>query len=203
LKKLYLALLPALLLSLVLGLAACGGGGESDEDAVVETIETSAQSNDPADCKKLATIAFLEQTQLEEGDAAVKGCEEDAEHDESDPDSVKVTKVEVDGSDATADAAFVGGTFDGQTLSVALVEEDGDWKMDEITGFAKLDQERLATALEEGVTSGEEALPKSMGTCLGEVLGDLPAKEVEEVIIGGDRQPLIAILEGCQEGSQQ
>jgi hypothetical protein len=202
LKKLYLTLLPALLLTLALGLAACGGG-ESDEDAVAETIETSALTTDPADCKKLATIAFLEQTEFEKGDAAVKSCEEDAEHDESDPDSVKVTKVEVDGSDATADAAFVGGTFDGQTLSVALVEEDGDWKMDEITGFAKLDQERLATALEEGVTSGDEALPDAMGACFGGVLRDLPAEEVEEVVIGGDQQPLIQILEGCQEGLQQ
>jgi hypothetical protein len=203
LRKLYLALLPALLIALALGLAACGGSGESDEDAVVETIETSALSTDPADCKELATIAFLEQTQFEEGDAAVESCEEDAKEDENDPDSVKVTKVRVDGSDATADAAFVGGTFDGQTLSVALVEEDGDWKMDEITGFAKLDQERLATALEEGVTSGEGALPEDMGTCFGEVLRDLPAEEVEEVVIGGDQELLVEILEGCQEGLQQ
>ena len=198
-RKLHLALLPALLLALAL--AACGGS-ESDEDAVVETIEASALSTDPADCKELATIAFLEQTQFEQGDAAIESCEEDAREDENDPDSVKVSKVEVEGSDATADVAFEGGTFDGQTLSVALVEDDG-WKMDEITGFAKLDQEALATAFAEGVTSGEGALPKDVGACLGEVVRDLPAKEVEEVIIGGDPQPLVEILEGCQEGLQQ
>jgi hypothetical protein len=203
LRKLHLALLPALLIALALGLAACGGGGESDEDAVVETIETSALSTDPADCKKLATIAFLEQTQYEKGDAAVESCEADAKDDENDPDSVEVTKVKVDGSDATAHVAFTGGTFDGQTMSVALVEEDGSWKMDEITGFAKFDQERLATAFEEGVTSGEDALPKHVGTCLGEVFRELPAKQAEEVIIGGDPTPLVEILEGCQEGLQQ
>jgi hypothetical protein len=203
LRKLHLTLLPALLLALALGLAACGGGGESDEDKVVETIETSALSADPADCKELATIGFLEQTQLEKGDAAVESCEEDAKDGENDPDSVKVTKVKVDGSDATADAAFEGGTFDGQTLSVALVEEDGTWKMDEITKFAKLDQEQLATAFEEALTSGEDALPEDVGTCFGEVIRELPAEEVEEVIIGGDPQPLVELLEGCQEGLQQ
>ncbi|HEV2858880.1 MAG TPA: hypothetical protein VGW80_10810 [Solirubrobacterales bacterium] len=202
-RKLHLTLLPALLLALALGLAACGGGGESDEDKVVETIETSALSADPADCKELATIGFLEQTQLEKGDAAVESCEEDAKDGENDPDSVKVTKVKVDGSDATADAAFEGGTFDGQTLSVALVEEDGTWKMDEITKFAKLDQEQLATAFEEALTSGEDALPEDVGTCFGEVIRELPAEEVEEVIIGGDPQPLVELLEGCQEGLQQ
>jgi hypothetical protein len=114
-----------------------------------------------------------------------------------------VTKVEVDGSKATADAAFVGGSFDGQTMSVALVEEDGDWKMDEITGFAKLDQERLAESLEEGLTSGDNALEPQVASCMGEVFRELPEAEFEEVIIGGDPEPLVAIVEGCQEGLQQ
>ena len=199
-RKLHL-LLPLALLALVLGLAACGGG-ESDEDKVVEVIETSATSSDPADCKELATQAFLEQTELEQGAAAVKSCEESAEDTSDDPESVEVSEVEVDGSAATADVAFSGGSFDGQTLSVALVEEDGDWKMDEVTGFAEFDQERLAGSFEEAFERDNDVDPQ-LATCFAEVIRDLPKAEAEEIVIGGSPEPIVEIIEGCSEGLEQ
>jgi hypothetical protein len=202
LRKLHL-LLPLALLALALGLVACGGSSESDEDKVVDVIETSALSTDPGDCKELATQAFLEQTELEQGSAAVKSCEESAEETEGDPESVDVSKVEVDGSAATADVAFTGGNFDGQTLSVALIEEDGDWKMDEITGFAEFDQDKLADAFAEGLQSGEDALDPQLATCFAEVIREMPKPEAEEAIIGGSADPIVAIIEGCSEGLEQ
>ena len=193
-------LLPFALLTLVLGLslAACGGGGESDEDKIVETIETSATSTDPADCKELATQAFLEQTELSEGAEAVKSCEKEAEDPTGDPDSVEVTKVKVDGSKATADAAFKGGNFDGQVLSVALVEEDG-WKLDEVTGFAKLDQDKLAQSLEDSLLSGDDALDPATASCIGEVFAELSQPQTEEVLFGGDSKPIVELVEGCSQ----
>ncbi|HEX6154087.1 MAG TPA: hypothetical protein VFZ19_11255, partial [Solirubrobacterales bacterium] len=191
--------MPLALLALVFGLAACGGG-ESDEDKVVDVIETSVTSTDPADCKELATQSFLEQTEFEQGADAVESCEESAEDTENDPESVDVSKVEVDGSAATADVAFTGGSFDGQTLSVALVEEDGDWKMDEITGFAEFDQEKLADSFEEGLQSGDDALDPQLATCFAEVVREAPKAQAEEIVIGGSPEPLVEILEGCQEG---
>jgi hypothetical protein len=201
-RKLHLLLLPAALLALVFGLVACGGG-ESDEDKVVETIETSATSTDPAECKELATQEFLEQTELEEGAAAVKSCEESAEDTSDDPDSVEVSKVKVDGSDASADVAFTGGNFDGQALSVALVEEDGDWKMSEVTAFVKLDQEKLASSFEKTFKTGEDAIDPELASCIGEVMRDLDKSEVEELLFGGSSDPIVEIVEGCQEGLQQ
>jgi ABC-type glycerol-3-phosphate transport system substrate-binding protein len=198
LRKLHL-LFPLALLALVLGLVACGGG-ESDEDKVVDVIETSATSSDPADCKELATQAFLEQTELSEGAEAVESCEESAKETEDDPDSVEVSEVEVDGSAATADAAFTGGSFDGQTLSVALIEEDGDWKLDEVTGFAEFDQEKLASTLEEGLQSGEDALDPPLARCFAEVIREVDKEEAEEIVIGGSADPIVEIIEGCTEG---
>jgi hypothetical protein len=196
-------LLPLALLALVFGLAACGGDSESDEDKVVDVIETSVTSTDPADCKELATQAFLEQTEFEKGAAAVESCEESAEDTENDPESVDVSEVEVDGSAATADVAFTGGSFDGQTLSVALVEEDGDWKMDEITGFAEFDQEKLADSLEEGLQSGDDALDPQLATCFAEVVREASKAQAEEIVIGGSPEPLVEIIEGCSEGLEQ
>lgn len=201
-RKLHL-LLPFALLALVLGLVACGGGGESDEDKIVEVIETSATSTDPADCKELATQAFLEQTEFSQGAEAVESCEEGAEDTSDDPESVEVSEVVVEDSAATANAAFTGGSFDGQTLTVALVDEDGDWKLDEVTGFAEFDQEKLASTLEEGLQSGEDPLDPALATCFAEVVRELPKPDAEEVVIGGSSQPIIEIIEGCTEGLEQ
>jgi hypothetical protein len=200
LKKRHL-MLPLALAALALGLAACGGSDESDEDKIIDVIETSVTSTDPADCEKFATQAFLEQTELSEGKEALESCEESAKDTEDDPDSVDVTEVEVDGSSATADAAFVGGSFDGQALTVALVEDDGDWKLDEITGFSKLDKEQLATSFEEAF-EGEEDFDPQVASCFGEVLRELDDPEVEEVVIGGSVDPVVEIVEGCTEGQE-
>jgi hypothetical protein len=200
LRKLHPLLLLALL-ALAFGLAACGDS-ESDEDKVVDVIETSVNSSDPADCKELATQAFLEQTELEQGSAAVKSCEESAKDTSDDPESVEVSKVEVDGSAATADVAFAGGNFDGQTLSVALIEEDGDWKMNEITGFAKFDQEGLAVSFEEAFERDNDVDPQ-LATCFAEVIRELPKAQAEEIVIGGNSEPIVEIVEGCQEGLEQ
>lgn len=200
-KKLHL-LLPLALLALAFGLVACGGGGDSDEDKVVEVIETSATSADPADCKELSTQAFLEQTELEEGAAAVESCEESAEDTSDDPDSVEVSEVAVDGSAATANVAFTGGSFDGQTLSVALIEEDGDWKLDEITGFAEFDQEKLASSFEEAFESEEDVSPE-FASCFAEVIRDISEEEAEEIMISGDSEPIVEIIEGCSAGLGQ
>jgi hypothetical protein len=198
LRKLHL-LLPLALLALALGLVACGGGGDSDEDKIVEVVETSATSDDPADCKELSTQAFMEQTEASEGAEAVKSCEANAEDTSDDPNSVEVFEVEVDGSSASANVAFKGGNFDSQTLIVGLVEEDGDWKLDEITGFAKFDQEQLATAFEKAFESEEDLDPR-LATCFAETIRDLPKDEAEELVIGGSSDPIIAIVEGCSEG---
>ncbi|MDQ2630936.1 MAG: hypothetical protein M3Y75_08185 [Actinomycetota bacterium] len=200
-RKLRLSLPPLALLALVLGLVACGGG-ESDEDKIVEVIETSATSADPADCKELSTQAFLEQTELEEGAAAVESCEESAEDTSDDPESVEVSEVEVDGSAATSNVAFTGGSFDGQTLTVALIEEDGDWKLNEITGFAEFDQEKLANAFEEAF-EGEEDVDPRFASCFAEVIRDIPEEEAEEIMISGDSAPIVEIVEGCSAGLGQ
>lgn len=192
-------LLPFALLALVLGLVACGGGGDSDEDKIVEVIETSVTSDDPAHCKELSTQAFMEQTQASEGTEAVESCEANAKDKSEDPESVEVSEVEVDGSSASANAAFTGGSFDGQTLSLSLVDEDGDWKLNEITRFAKFDQEKLVGSLEEAFESDGD-VPPQLATCVTETVRELPRGEAEQLVIGGSQEPIVAIVEGCSEG---
>jgi ABC-type glycerol-3-phosphate transport system substrate-binding protein len=196
LRKLHLALLPALLLALALGLAACGGGGESDEDKITNTIETAATSTDPAVCKETQTQAFMEQTSGGSGGAAVKECEKEAESGESNPKSVTVSKVKVNGEDATANVAFEGGNFDGQTAEVALVEEEG-WKLNELTGFARFDATQLVANLAAQLEKEPEIEPQ-VASCIVEGLEEAPDEELEALVIENNTQPIVELAESCE-----
>ena len=196
-----LPLFLAVLLIPIFALAACGGGGDDGaEDEIVETIETSALSTDPADCGELATLRFLEQTNFREGKAALRRCEADAKRAQKEPKdikSVEVSNVEIDGSEANAEVAFEGGTFDGQVFSVAMVEEDGNWKMGEILGFAEFDQVKFAEAVEEQVENEAEGLEPEVLACIGEEFSSMSRGELERLVTAGREQPLEEVIVGC------
>ncbi len=179
-----------------LAFAACGGSG-SNEAQIEDAIQTAATSTDPANCEALSTLAFMEQTEAEQGQAAIKACEADAKDGSNNPDTVTVTNVEVDGSTATADAAFTGGSFDGQTLTLALVQEDGDWKLDQIKGFAKFDKAALLAALHDQLVAEPDPLSESQAACMVSKLGQESDAQIQELLIGGDQTPFIALFNSC------
>jgi ABC-type glycerol-3-phosphate transport system substrate-binding protein len=192
-------LLPAflLLIASALALSACGSS-ESDEDKVVNAIETAAVSTDPADCEALQTVNFMEQSNEGEGKEAIEECEEDAEDQTGNPDSVDVEEVEVEGSNATANVAFIGGDADGQTLVVALVEEEDDWKLDEINGFAKFDREKLVAGILKGLEDPSSGLSSAQAECIGEGIEGLEDEAVEELMLDPSAASLVEIAEECQ-----
>jgi ABC-type glycerol-3-phosphate transport system substrate-binding protein len=196
LKKRHLLLISALLVS-ALALVACGSGGSGDEEKIEEAIETSATASDPANCTKLETLAFAEQSSGESGDAAVKKCEEEAKDPEGKAESVAVSEVEVDGSKATANAAITGGSLEGQTVSIALVEEDGQWKLDQITGFVELDQAQLAKVFEEQLEKGEEVEPE-VTACIVAGIEEAPQAEAEEFVLDPTNRALAELAESCE-----
>jgi hypothetical protein len=93
-----------------------------------------------------------------------------------------VSEVEVAGSKATADVAFHGGSFDGQTLIVALVEEGGGWKLDEAKSFVGLNREKLIGAFEKGFEESEEIKP-AVAECLVEGAEELSDSELEDLVL--------------------
>ena len=151
-------LVPLALLALAaLAVAACGGGGSSAEDEVTEVIEQAATTKDPSNCTELQTLRFTEQNTGEKGKAAIKSCEESAKEEEQ-AEEAKVSNVSVNGEKATAEAEFIGGSLGSQTLAIALVEEGGDWKLDQIEGFANYDDK----ALEETFLKRFEESPEGL-----------------------------------------
>lgn len=190
-------LLPAVLLIFVFGLAACGGGGESDEDKITSTIETAATSTDPAVCGETQTLKFMEQTASGTGKEAEKECEKETKAGKNNPESVTVSKVEVEGEESTANVEFEGGNFDGQTLEVALVKEGGDWKLNELIGFAKFDAGAFVNVLAEQLEE-EPSIKPRVASCIVERLEELPKAELEGLVVENNTQPIVELAESCE-----
>jgi len=190
-------LLPALLLcACAFGLAACGGGGGGDEAKTVEqTIEKSLVEPTPADCRSHETQKFMEQTTHSEGAEALKACE--AEGSGTADENIAVSAVEVKGNDATADVGFTGGSFDGQTLALALTKKGDNWQLDEITGFAKLDKAKLVAAIDAQLAGALKGIPTQAAECIKEAITKAPNSALTELLLKGNGETVTKAIEGC------
>jgi hypothetical protein len=197
-QRLAFLLVPCLLLASALALAACGGGDSGDEEKIEETIETSVRTTDPSKCTELMTQTFVEQNTGETGEAAIESCEAEATDTSDDPDSVEITAVKVDGADATAKVAFAGGGFDGQTVEVALVEEEDAWRLDEILGFAVLDNEALAQTLEAQFEAASDEVTAEQISCIGGAIRTAGREQIEELLLSGDSDRFVEFAEACE-----
>jgi hypothetical protein len=190
----------ALLAVSALYLAACGGdsgGGNSDSDQIAAAIRQVSMGSAPASCKKFETQAFMEQDNQAKGKEAVKACEEDVTEVKDNPKSVAVSKVEVDGSKATADVAFKGGGFDGQVLAVALVKTGGQWKLAKAERFAKFDKANLVEQFGDELADPSNEIKKSTATCFVEALKKMSQQEIEELVLSGSSEPTAQLIETC------
>jgi hypothetical protein len=188
--------LACLLAFSALALVACGGSGSGEDAQIEEAIETSATSTDPADCTKLQTQQFMEQTTQESGKAAVKSCEEEARKEEG-AESAGVASVSVNGSTATAEAALTGGSLDGQTVEVELVKAGDQWKLNEVVKFTKFDQAALVKAFEQELSKASSEISPRFATCFVQALEETNQAEIEAMIFGGNAKAFEEIAEGC------
>jgi len=190
-------LVPLALLALAaLAVTACGGGGSSAEDEVTEVIETAATTKDPSNCTELQTLRFTEQNTGESGKAAIKSCEESAEEEEQ-AEEAKVSNVSVNDEKATAEVEFIGGSLGSQTLAVALVEEDGDWKLDQIEGFAKYNGKALEESFLKRFEESSEGLSKKQYTCIAEGIGKATTAEAEAMFLSGNSTKIEELAKAC------
>jgi len=185
-----------LLIASVFALVACGSSSPSDESQIEEAIETSAASSDPADCKKLSTQNFMEQTDKSSGSEAVKSCEEEAKKEEGVEKAV-VSNVEVEGSKATAEAALSGGVFDGQEVEIALVKEGEQWKLDEIARFTSFDSAKVTAFFAKEFAKPSSEISKSQASCVVKSLEGAPKAEFEEALLSPSTKGFEEIAGSC------
>lgn len=193
------ALAALVLLVLALGVSACGGGGsgESDEEQVEATIKTALTSTDPSACGESRTLDYMEEIGNSTGAKAERECEEDVASRENLPNSVTVSKIEVEDGKATAEVAFEGGEPDGLVVNVALVEEDGKWKINEFTDLARLDRDRFTAKIEAAFR--KEGLGPPEVRCLIAGLDKLPQDEFEEIVLSGGGDVVTKIANHCED----
>jgi hypothetical protein len=190
-------LVPLALLALAaLAVTACGGGGSSAEDEVTEVIEQAATTKDPSSCTELQTLRFTEQNTGEKGKAAIKSCEESAKEEEQ-AEEAKVSNVSVIGEKATAEAEFIGGSLGSQTLAIALVEEGGDWKLDQIEGFANYNGKALEETFLKRFEESPEGLTKKQYTCIAEGIGKASTAEAEAMFLSGASTKIEELAKSC------
>ncbi len=191
------ALVPlALLVVAAATLTACGGG-ESDEDKIVAAIEAAETTTDPHNCTELQTRRFNDQVTQQTGEAGTEACEREAKQGEAQAKSVKVSNVSVDGAKATAEVEFKGGPLDSQTLDVALVEAGGDWKLDQVEGFADYDGKALGKAFETRFEEAPEGLSAKQASCISRKVAASSEAEAEKLFFGGSSQPIVKLAESC------
>jgi ABC-type glycerol-3-phosphate transport system substrate-binding protein len=187
----------ALLVLAALTIAACGGSGSDAEGKITETIETAATTSNPNHCTELQTQRFNEQNSSAKGKAATKSCEKEAEEGQEQAEGANVSNVSVNGSKATAEVEFEGGPLGSQTLEVALVEEEGNWKLDQIEGFAKYDGKALGEAFQKQFEESPEELTQKQTTCISEGIANASKAKAEELLLSGSPHPIIELAEGC------
>lgn len=187
----------ALLVAATLTIAGCGGGGGNDEGEIVEVIERMATTAHPSNCTELETQRFNEQNTQRQGKAATRACEEEVKAGRELATGAQVSHVEVSGEKATAQAGFEGGSLASQTLELALVQEDGAWKLDQVEGFATYDGKALAEAFEKGFDERPEGLSRKQATCIAAKIAGSSKAEAEKLFFGGSSTPIIELAEGC------
>jgi hypothetical protein len=185
-----------------LALAACGGddGGSEDEDQITEAIEKSASEADASACTEFQTQNFVEQTSGGTGEEAVERCRE-SQQEEPLADSVDVSDIEIDGDSANAVAALSGGFIDGQSLELGLAKEGGQWKLDELVGFAEFDREKYVDTIVQGI--GEETDgAQEIQTCVRQRIEEVSDEQLQETFLGNDDTVFERSLAPCFEGQQ-
>jgi hypothetical protein len=178
-------------------LAACGGGGGNDDNAqITDLIQTSVKSTNPADCTKLQTQQFVEQTELQSGQAAIQQCQKDASDTSDNPNSVDVTNVTSSGDTGSADVTFHGGSFDGSTLTVAVSKDGDQWKLDKITDIPNFNFPGMVQALSAKLNS-DSTIPPQVASCITQAFDNAGAEQVKSIILSGSGDQLTALFSTC------
>jgi len=198
-------LLPLLaLLGAGLALTACGGGsGDGDEEEIRAVIAASATSTNPADCRRYGTMNMLERSFKVQGQAAVRACEESKLEVRDLPTAVEVTRIEIDGADATAQVASVGGLYPEQEVVIALVEEDGSWKEDSALEFALFDREAFILEFGREIMGNARTPAQAQASaCLIGRMERLSDAELEALLLGPSPQPIADLARPCEPRSE-
>lgn len=171
-----------------IALTGCSPSGESDETEIRELIDTAFTRFVPSDCTELLTDRVLEQVDFSDSDDEdpVENCQEDAEEDPGNADSVSISDLEIEGDRSTATVAPKGGDFDGAAVDLEFVDADG-WRIDWIAGLEIMDRGRFLDAVFAGGFRTASELADDQRRCIEEYLrAQVSTGELERIYPEGN-----------------
>lgn len=191
---------------LALGIAACGGDGNSssgggagdDKAEIAQAIKRAFTTQDGnVSCKELSSKAFITRVY---GDVAQCLKVEAKDHDPP-PEAVPVSDITVTGDTGTAHARFVGGETDGTNGTIQMRKESGDWRMDDLG--ADLLRSVLTKGMSDELKKDDTFKKPAVRNCVTKIITDLPDARLKEFAYGaiGDRaapgQDLASLVTSC------
>ncbi|MGH2951329.1 MAG: hypothetical protein ACRDKX_04720 [Solirubrobacterales bacterium] len=178
------------------GIGACGPSSDSAEDDVRAVLDRAFVSFDADACSEILTQRALEQTQFTDAEDALESCIDDAEDPDDNAEAIEIPELEVNADTATATVTPQGGSIDGASMSVALVEDDG-WRIDRVTALEILDRDRFLDAgLAEIVE--DDSLLGGQGRCIDErVRSRVTDSELEGLYVDKDPSFLYDAIRAC------
>lgn len=182
-------------------LGACSSSEDEDEAEAREVVEQGFTEPNPQHCTDLATQRFLDQTEApRDGEEALESCRKDAEEDpEEFADEVDVSEVAIDGEAATVTAMLEGGASDGMKFTLALVKEEGRWKIDRLEDV-EIDRQRFNDATRRNLTESEDVSEKEADCIIAELDRRLSDSEIERAFVEPDPSVFIDVVLDCRGG---
>lgn len=202
------------LVAAALAVDGCGGGsdsngGGSDPDAAaVDEINAALErvftTSDPLQCSEDVTLKGLEQFSpgtTEEKDP-IAACEK-AIDPNAEAESIEISDVAVDGTEATAKMTPEGGSLAGSEVVLALVEDDG-WRIDQVESVDIYDRDEYVSSLDESAAIdilGETQLPPEDARCVvAYVNNEASTAALERFVTEGDLGYAFDAIRTCVGG---
>jgi hypothetical protein len=164
----------------VAAVAGCGGGSDDGDatEEIEQLLETAFTTSDPAQCDQITLEGIRDlNPRVAQADDPFAECRQSLDSG-GEADSIEISDVSVDGSEATAVVAPEGGSLAGSRVTVSLVD-DGGWKLNGFDTVELADREAYLAELEERSADsfGNEAFTAKEAACITE---DITANASDE-----------------------
>ena len=180
-----------------LALTACGGG-ESDEDKITETIETAATTTDPSNCTELETQRFIEQNTQRKGQGrGSKPAKKKRKRAKKRRKRESLQRLRQRRTRRPPRLNSKAARSARSRSKSPWSKKDGNWKLDQIEGFANYDGKALGEAFEKQFEEEPGELSPEQAKCISGKIAGLSQAEAEEVFFGGSAEPIIELAQSC------
>ena len=182
---------------LALALSACGDSNDdSDEARIHAVLERAFVSFDADACTEILTPRALEQVEFSDSEDALESCVDGADDPDDNAEAIEVPDLEVSGDDATAIVTPQGGSIDGASIGLELVDRDG-WRIDRIASLEVLDRERFLEASMREIVE-DDSLLAGQGRCVADRVGAAASDaELERMYVDQDVGFLYDAIRAC------